>query len=256
MGLFDRLFKSRRDTPVVPPKGFVMTGPAEDAPEDDEAWGSGHFAEDIDGLVMAIDYVDADGEPSSRMITCRAINPEPPGYLRAYCHLRDTFRSFRIDRIREVREIESGEVLKGGDILAFLAPYIDFAIEKEKAVAQRNLQRQAGPGVRVLVYLAAADGRVHPAERQVIMDYAEAESRRLMPDHPFDEVATGRWIDHLKPTSAAAWNAVVRLADDEENFPEFARTMIELVEADGRIDADEAVATREIIAAVRAVRGR
>ena len=255
MGLFDRLFKGNKDTPVIPPKGFVMTGPAEDAPEDDDGWDTEAVAEDIDGLVMAIEYVDPNGELSSRMITCRAISPEPPGYLRAYCHLRDSYRSFRIDRIREIREMESGEILHGGEILVFLAPYINFAIEKEKAVEQRNLQRQVGPAIRVLVYLAASDGHVHEAERRVIMNYVQAESRRLLPAQPFDAAATGRWIDHLKPTSAAAWNSVIRLADDAEHFPEFARTMIDLVNADGTINADEAAATREIIAAVRAVRG-
>ena len=73
MGLFDRLFKSRKDTPIVPPKGFVMAGPAVDALDDDQDWDDTRVAEDIDGLVMAIEYIDTDCELSSRMITCRAI---------------------------------------------------------------------------------------------------------------------------------------------------------------------------------------
>ncbi len=256
MGLFDRLFKSRKDTPIVPPKGFVMAGPAVDALDDDQDWDDTRVAEDIDGLVMAVEYIDTGGELSSRMITCRAIKPEPPGYLRAFCHLRDTYCTFRIDRIKQIREIETSEILEGNEILSFLAPYIDFAVEKKKAENQRNLQRHVGPAVRVLVYLAASDGHIHDTERRVIIDYVSSESQRLLPDQPFDRTATGRWIDHLKPSSSAAWNSVIRLADDEEQFTEFAKTMIELVQADGKIDADEAVATREIIAAVRAVRGR
>lgn len=256
MGLFDRLFKNRKDTPVVPPEGFVMSGPDVDAMDDDQDWDDGVVAEDIDGLVMAIEYIDTDGGLSSRMITCRAIKPEPPGYLRAYCHLRDSYCTFRIDKIKEIREIESSEILQGKEILTFLAPYIDFAVEKKKAEAQRTLQREVGPAVRVLVYLAASDGHIHGTERRVILDYVAMEAKRILPDQPFDEIATGRWIDHLKPSSSAAWNSVIRLADDDDQFSEFAKTMIELVQADGKIDADEAVATREIIAAVRAVRGR
>ena len=59
-----------------------------------------------------------------------------------------------------------------------------------------------------------------------------------------------------KPTASAAWNSVISLAEDEEHFPEFARIMTDLVRADGKIEDTEAEATREIIAAVRAVRGR
>lgn len=252
LGFIDRLFSKRSDTPVVPPPDFVMGGPAVDAPEEVLETPA---LKDIDGLALAIDYEDPAGALSRRVILCRAVNPNPPGFVRAYCHLRHAYRAFRIDRIRAVTDMAKGDVLTGPDIVEFLAPYVDFSIEEEKAKAQRRLQYRAGPGVKVLVFLAAADGHVHAREQTVILDYAVTESARLSPERPFDTEATIRWINHVKPTRFAAHAAALKLAEDPDRFKRFAGTMMALVRADGVLHETEADAVRDIIAAVRSRRG-
>jgi tellurite resistance protein len=252
MGILDKLFRNRSDVPVVAPADFVMGGPEEDPPEETRDHPS---TDDIEGLALAIEYQHVNGALSSRLITCRSINPSPPGFLRAHCHLRNDFRTFRVDRIRSIVEMGTGEIIDKRGIRVFLAPFTEFAAEQDKAKAQRLFQRKTGPGIKVLVFLAASDGHVHPAERKVIFDYAQAESNRLFPYGEFDPVATLRWINHLKPTRKAAMRAVAQLTEDLDHFQEFAKTMMTLVRADGHLDEMEDVAVREIIAEVRNKQG-
>jgi DNA polymerase-3 subunit epsilon len=56
------------------------------------------------GKRMQITYVDGDGERTTRWITpLQVLGLSDYIYLRAYCHLREAERSFRLDRIVEVR---------------------------------------------------------------------------------------------------------------------------------------------------------
>lgn len=68
------------------------------------------------GRSYQIAYMNEAGAPSLRKIHVRAY-PDPnygPGYLRAYCHLRQEERTFRLDRISEARELEGGCALDAG----------------------------------------------------------------------------------------------------------------------------------------------
>ena len=249
--VIDRLFVNRKDVPIVPPRNFIMEGPEEDAPE---AVNESHSLKDIDGLALAIEYQDPSGAISTRVISCRSVNPTPPGFLRAYCHLRDEYRTFRIDHIRSITDMETGEVIDKHGVVDFLGPYIVYSVKQKNVRAQRRLQYRAGPGVKVLVFLAAADGHVHSKERKVILDYAVTESLMASPDQDFDSEATIRWINHVKPTRYAARVAALKLTEDRDRFSRFSKTILSLIRADGHVDRAEAEAVREIIAAVRAER--
>lgn len=248
MEILDGLLHNRSDIPILPPDNFVMSGPAIDPPEEPH---ENPYLDDIDGLVLAIEYRDLSGAISSRIITCKSINPNPPGFLRAHCHLRGAFRTFRVDRIWSITELGSGEIVDKRGVLEFLAPYIDFAVAQNKATAQRHFQRRVGPGIKVLVFLAASDGHIHPLERRVIIGYARSESHRLFPDQDFDHDATLRWINHLKPTRMEARSAMLKTMQDLEHIEEFAAAMISVVYADGHLDKAEQNAARAIIEAAR-----
>ena len=250
--VFDKLFLNRNDVPIVPPRNFIMEGPETDAPE---AVDGSRTIMDIDGLALAIEYRDPVGALSTRVISCRSVNPRPPGFLRAYCHFREEYRTFQIDRIRSITDLASGDVIDSRGVLEFLAPYIDFSIRQRKVRDQRRLQYRAGPGVKVLVFLAAADGHVHRNERQIIVDYAVTEALRQSPGNAFDSEATVRWINHVKPTRFAARSAALKLTEDADRFKRFTGTMMSLVQADGRLDQAEAEAVRDVMSAVRSERG-
>ncbi|MEY8688346.1 MAG: WYL domain-containing protein [Leptothrix sp. (in: b-proteobacteria)] len=65
------------------------------------------------GQRLRIQYVDAAGESSERVIQVRGV--EPGGRLvQAWCELRNAERSFRVDRMRQVVDAETGEILTMG----------------------------------------------------------------------------------------------------------------------------------------------
>ena len=127
LNVFDKLFVNRNDGPVVPPRNFIMEGPETDAPE---AFDDTRRILDIDGLALAIEYRDPVGALSTRVISCRSVNPRPPGFLRAYCHLREEYRTFQIGRIRSITDMETGELIDKHGVVEFLAPYIDFSVKQ------------------------------------------------------------------------------------------------------------------------------
>ncbi|WP_233808133.1 WYL domain-containing protein [Paraburkholderia sp. HP33-1] len=58
---------------------------------------------------LTIEYRDGIGEVTSRNITTRHYDPEG-GYILARCHLRNADRTFRIDRIVQAVDTETGEI--------------------------------------------------------------------------------------------------------------------------------------------------
>ena len=260
MSIFDRLFGSRPDTPIIPPVELTMRGPRVDPPDEMipeemrlERQGDG-TGEHIAGLSFVINYEDSSGEMSLRVVTCQAVDPGPPAVLQAHCHLRGDERLFSVDNIHQIVELDTGDVMEGEELQDFLAPYLTSDEAAGESEAQRQFRQSAGPAMRILVFVAASDGHVHSAEMEVILNYAEAEAVRLRPDIPFDREGTARWIRSLKPTQAAARQAVGDLAEDADRIEAFSVALIALVRADGVIDADEADATREIVAAIREAR--
>lgn len=68
--------------------------------------------EAISGLALILDYSDAKGNPSQRLVSCNRLeNNAGVAYLRAFCHQRRSIRAFRVDRISSVFDPTSGESL-------------------------------------------------------------------------------------------------------------------------------------------------
>lgn len=61
---------------------------------------------------LRIQYEDADGEPSTRDVDVLYYYPES-GYIFGKCKLRRANRTFRLDRIKEAIDRDTGEVIKG-----------------------------------------------------------------------------------------------------------------------------------------------
>ncbi|WP_042587468.1 WYL domain-containing protein [Burkholderia sp. MSHR3999] len=59
-----------------------------------------------------INYTDSLGTQSIREIDIRHYFPRG-GYIRAYCHTAKASRTFRLDRINQAIDLETGEVLNG-----------------------------------------------------------------------------------------------------------------------------------------------
>jgi predicted DNA-binding transcriptional regulator YafY len=59
---------------------------------------------------VEIEYVDQLGQVTRRKITPHAvlIDPEHGHQVKAWCHLRQDYRSFRTDRIRQIVRVHTG----------------------------------------------------------------------------------------------------------------------------------------------------
>ena len=57
-------------------------------------------------------YRDASSKPTERVVDVKECDAnDPAGYLLGYCHLRQAFRTFRMDRIVRAIDTETGEVI-------------------------------------------------------------------------------------------------------------------------------------------------
>lgn len=119
----------------------------------------------VEPVAAIITYQAADGAPSKRLISLRRMGVTEGGHtiLTAYCHLRGATRNFRADRISTLVDADSGEVFDTPDaIMAWL-----------NACADCDL----GPaldGLTVLMFIAAADGKLSGGEVAAMARYAIA----------------------------------------------------------------------------------
>lgn len=263
----EALFAGRPEPPLRAVPGHTMHGPSDDdiGPEEGEP-----IEADLDGLAIEIAYQDSRGEPSVRTIRCHRLWRDADYfYIDAECALRRARRTFRLDRIVEIRDYSTGEVVD--DIAGFFAPYLGDGIaysahdgspnEHARVAPNDPVHRQTLPsasdnpriagafrdGARVLLYLAMSDGELHENERQLILEYSIGRLRRLPspPDNP--ELIARRWVDNQVPTRAAAFAALGRVIANDDDGRELAHLMFDLIIADGTATDGELAAAEGIV---------
>jgi len=109
---------------------------------------------------LRLNYTDANGDNSEREVRIDKYNGSC--YLNGYCNLRKDIRSFRIDRIKECIDIDSGEVVN--DIPAHLK-------RKYKSSPGYKLQatfKNHQDIIKVLYYVGKADSQLRAAELKII----------------------------------------------------------------------------------------
>lgn len=179
--VFRRRAETARQPPPTPP-GFV---PKIERQDSDDMLGTAEEPGDVAGIPLAIVYCDAKGATTKRRVTCRRIDDRGDViYLQARCHERKAYRTFRFDRIAEIVDWRTGEVIDPPARFLEMADAWsaaeDEAAEARRAVAdaktadQRRAMGRCRDGIRVLMFLARCDGEFHPLEREVVADYCTA----------------------------------------------------------------------------------
>ena len=114
------------------------------------------------GQALLLHYVNAKQEVSRRRVTVRKITQGGGAfYLNAYCHERKAPRNFRVDRIVELIDVATGEVLTGAEAEELLQR-LPFQPERSNHEPTRELLRDERSALQVLVFLARADDHLHP----------------------------------------------------------------------------------------------
>lgn len=214
----------KRVVPPLPPGRMAdVDGPE---PEAKDIW-PGKIA----GLSLYIEYEDANGRRSERRITCRTLAERPAGRtLVAWCHERNAPREFRIDRIAEVVDVVTGELLDANDVFGRY-------VANQSHLDRPDLDRI----VRILVFLARCDGRDHPSEWVAVEDAIAAYCIRYDGDDDLCS-ATLHTARRLAPTGldfVAALRWFIRRPDG----PKLARLVLDhsrrLIDADGVLRPEE-----------------
>lgn len=251
------IFEGKPEPVPHPIAGREMHGPNEDDVFNNEG---DRVTSDIDGLTIGILYRDTRGQVSERVIRCREVLQSGRyHYINADCLLRNAPRTFRLDRIEEVIDYSTGEVL--ADVGRFFSIYW----EEQASDLQPRLSQSATlaptsdnpriaacfrDGARVLLFLAMSDGHFHEAERRLVIEYGVQRLRRLETPPIDPEGIVVRWVDNHVPTRASALAALGRVSGNPDDGAELAHKMIDMIIADGTATDGEMTAAWTLVHAL------
>lgn len=138
---------------------------------------------------IKIRYIDSSGDHSERIVDVRECDTSAPdGYLNGFCHMRGSIRTFRIDRIESAIDLDSGELIQS------LTEYAAKKYEESPVFAVDQLFENHSDALRVLFYIAKADGRFTAKEKDIYLEYC----RSVYPDGRLDVNAIDnvlKWVD-------------------------------------------------------------
>ncbi|MBF0325548.1 MAG: WYL domain-containing protein [Alphaproteobacteria bacterium] len=225
--IFARLERLTRTPPPPGAGGFAVHVPVVEADDGQEEEGCDLL--DVVGLALGIVYQGASGQETRRRITVSSLVSRGDAVLvNAWCHERQAFRQFRLDRIGEVVVLATGEVFD--DAAAFF-----------DGLHGRDPTAEALAGCRhslqILAYLARCDGHLHPDEQEQIIDFILSTA----PDPScLDEVRLRRHVAALYPDPATYAKALraLRLSGGDQ-VRRLGRYVQRVLDADGILDDAE-----------------
>lgn len=234
---------------------------------------------DVEGILVRLLYRDASDNYSRRVVLCwRAWQANGTVYVQGYCTLREALRTFRSDRMSAVEEVRTRRAID--DPVSYFARFADnddFApppmgrpSERGRLrawrSADRHLRREAvergrelcRDGLKVLAFVAFADGDKSEVEHAVMRDYVRARLEPLSLPAATEEEAEAELVDFgeaLAPTRRSFTIAVNRVVRDEANVRSVFEHAVRLAQADGNSDPVEVEAVRAIVEALEKSRG-
>lgn len=117
---------------------------------------------------VRIRYTDAMGNETDRVVDIRAFEPEgADGLVIGHCHTRNATRTFRFNRMRRVVEEETGEIIPD------LQKMLNDEWQASPEPLKDQLYRENHDVLKLLLYMAKADGAVRAAEIEVIARYCQ-----------------------------------------------------------------------------------
>lgn len=159
---------------------------------------------------LRIGYIDGYGKSTKRDITINSVEMyNGDGSIGAYCHLRKGQRTFKMDRITECIDLETGEFLD--DIYKHLKAKYEESPDKSLYDFSQNEQDI----LRVLEYIARADGQFRKEERVLVYDAI----RELANDDRITDDMLKNALDNIDSMSTQAYKlAITRLSSKPDNI--------------------------------------
>jgi hypothetical protein len=159
---------------------------------------------------LRIGYIDGDGKSTKRDITVNSVEMyNGDGSLGAYCHLRKGQRTFKMDRITECVDLETGEFID--DVYKYLKSKYEQSPDK----TLRDFAQNQQDILRVLEYIARADGQFRKEERLLIYDAL----RKLANDDRITDDMFKNAMEYTDSMSAQAYKlAITRLSSKSDHI--------------------------------------
>ena len=182
---------------------------------------------------------------SARVVTIRKIwRAEGVLFLQGICHLRNTVRTFRGDRIEALVCLATGEA--PDNPAAWLE---DHALMRGEIGPDHTAAalKAARYELLILAFLARSDFKFDPDELEVAIDYVMMSTLS-----PIDREVAGRYISRLSTTAVDIEACVHRVTRRDGQWQTLQRAMRRLVDADGEVTAEEQIAVERIMAARQA----
>ena len=164
-----------------------------------------------------IRYRDGLGRVTERDITVRCIDAsDRAGLILAHCRLRDDTRSFRINRILGARDASGTPV---PDVYAYLFDRASvltayFGRSDEVSELLSRISEAHIDAMRVLFYVARADGAMRAAEREILVRWIAGN----LPGEITEESVGGLLKELGLPTEYAFAQSVARLGGEIDSL--------------------------------------
>ena len=174
-----------------------------------------------------------------RLITCRRYDViSAVGYVGAICHASRGYRQFRCDRIDEIYDAQTGELLGDGTYFARFEP--DSARDRAPSWGLKASQKaKLVAGLNVLAFMARCDGRWHRLEDDIVEKFiCTMWLRKEWPGDP-DIVEIVTHAHRLAPDADALFKALRYYANSRSSALILTRHVSELMAADGVICESE-----------------
>ena len=243
--IIERAFIEISFTPPPPPKRAPRVKKVEtDLDRSDPV-----LRDNSSSWTMFIEYVDADGVASERRITALRFEHRIGGFpaLAALCHERRDHRLFRLDRIRQIVDITTGEILD---------PPI--YLDKLQRTGLPRVNRGMYSFCRVLAFIARCDGNFHQLEHDAIETALTSYALRF--DGETEDVAnTLAAIKNMTPDCVDLNNAMVAILRSPASVRQsvaglLLKCVAEVIDADGKHMIEEigwAMALRDCLETIR-----
>lgn len=244
--------------PARKPPGFAEGGSPIDPPEPP-------FGEtlvdvgDLRGARLGLVYRDGLGGVSRRIVSVASVSQSSRDtfYLDGHCELRNAHRTFRIDRILEIVDFRTGEVID--DPERFLLPLIVVARARRGGRSGRRgsarLIAESADGLIVLLFFARANNRISAAEKVIIWAYLDWQRERCGIEGRIVRKLIEAFIRATVPDEGVFGEALARLLDSEQAHARYILARVpEIIAADGRIADEERRRAKVLIEVVESVR--
>ncbi len=227
-----RGLQKKTEEPRLPPKRTANI----------HAKGENHeIADDIlddIGTSVFLSYKDEDGKISNRRVSiCRVSNSKGGNViLSCYCYEAKEPRTFRLDRIIEVVDPETGEIISDHhEILEKFALIARHRLDDPEYATTRAL-RENRHALNVLVFLGRCDGRLHFSEIDVIFHYL----MDVCFEYQIDDEKVRRHINRIYPSVDVYLNSVRKVWDQgKDRYSKVVRYACEMIDADEIVNDDE-----------------